>query len=375
MTDNQIFDLEQGLNKLSLDVAKEKTTIDKIIKVFEDSPVYSVKDLGGTVQEYKYFVYPFKGFSLVDYSLYYSLGKYLASFIDKDVEAIVTIESDGIPVASFVAAELGKPLIIAKSFHYNLPCVEFVQQTGYYNRPMYLSNVIQGKRIALVDCMVSTGGTMKAMIDAIKSLPSTEIVGVYCINNKNNYGDQQDEFEGHDYKYLFNTFISDENKVEVSLSRSLKEVFWQQIDERFFKLAKDCAQFSSFSKNGYQVGALIMSADNFEIVAWGFRRSNIHAEQDAIAMLKINCPDWQKREFALYTTLEPCVYRNGNGHTACADLINDIPQIRWVIIGDVDTADGKINGAGIVKLHEKKHLRLMGDHKILRCEKEVIHFI
>jgi len=373
--EKQILDLEQELNKLSLDIASEKASLDKIIKVFEDAPVYVTKDRGGTVSEYKYFVYPFKGFSLVDYSLYYNLGGLLSKFISSDVEAIVTVESDGIPAASFVAAKLGLPLIIAKSFHYNLPCVEFVQQTGYYNRPMYLSKVIEGKKVALIDCMISTGGTMKAMVDAINTLPNTKIDGVYCINNKNNYGNQKEEFEGYNYKYLFSTFINDQNKVEVSLSRALKEVFWQQIDERFFELAKDCAHFSSFSKNGYQVGALIVSADNFEIVAWGFRRSNIHAEQDALAMLKINCPDWQKREFALYTTLEPCVYRNGNGHTACAELINEVPQIRWVIIGDTDTADGKINGAGIVKLHEKKHLRLIGEKKILRCEKEVIHFI
>ncbi len=373
--EKQMFDLEQGLNRLSSDIAAEKLALDKIVKVFEDSPVYAVKDSGGTVAEYKYFVYPFKGFSLVDYSLYYSLGKYLARFIAKDVEAIVTVESDGIPVASFVAAELGLPLIIAKSFHYNLPCREFVQQTGYYNRKMYLSDVIEGKKVALVDCMISTGGTMKAMIEAIKTLPGTQISGIYCINNKNNYGSQQEEFNGYEYKYLFNTFVNDQNKVEVGLSRALKEVFWQQIDEQFFELAKNCAQFSNYSKNGYQVGSLIVSADNFEIMAWGFRKSNIHAEQDALSMLKINCPDWQQREFTLYTTLEPCVYRNGTGHIACADLVNEIPQIRWVVIGDTDTADGKINGAGIVRLHEKKHLRLINERKVIRCEKEVIHFV
>jgi adenine phosphoribosyltransferase len=375
MIEKQMLDLEQGLNKLSQDITTEKQTLDKIVKVFEDAPVYAIKDKGGTVSEYKYFIYPFKGFSLVDYSLYYSLGKYLARFVAKDVEAIVTVESDGIPVASFVAAELGIPLIIAKSFHYNLPCVEFVQQTGYYNRLMYLSRVIEGKKVALVDCMISTGGTIKAMVDAIKTLPGTAISGVYCLNNKNNYGTQQEEICGYEYKYLFNTFVNAQDKVEVTLSRALKEVFWQQIDERFFELAKDCAHFSNFSKNGYQVGALIVSADNFEIVAWGFRRSNIHAEQDALSMLKINCPDWQKREFTLYTTLEPCVYRNGNGHTACADLINEVPQIRWVGIGDTDTADGKINGAGIIKLRDKKHLRLMSERKIMRCENEVMHFL
>lgn len=373
--EKQNFDLEDGLRKLSSDIAAESKAINDVIEVFEKAPVYSVKENGGTVGEYKYFIYPFKGFSLVNYALYFSLGKYLAKFIPKDVEVIVTVESDGIPVASFVAAELGLPLIIAKTYHYNLPCVEFVQQTGYYNRPMFLSKEITGKKIAFVDCMISTGGTAKAVLKAAATLSGTEVKGIYCINNKANYGDQDGEFCGVEYKYLFNTIINSENKVEASLSRALKTNFWQQLDERFFELAKDCSQFSNYSKNGYQVGALIVAAGNFEVVAWGYRRANIHAEQDALAMLKNNCPDWERREFALYTTLEPCVYRNGKGYTACADLINAIPQIRWVVIGDTDTADGKINGAGIKKLHECKHLRLVNAHEVMRCEKDVPHFV
>jgi pyrimidine deaminase RibD-like protein len=221
--------------------------------------------------------------------------------------------------------------------------------------------------------MVSTGGTVKAMIGAIAKLANTKVNGVYCINNKSNYGSQQEEIFGKEYKYLFDTAIKN-NSVEADWSRSLKNIFWQGIDERLFDLTKDCATFSNFSKNGYQVGALIMAADSFEIAAWGFRKANIHAEQDAITMLKNNCPDWENREFSLYTTLEPCVYRNGN-YTACSNLICEIPQIRWVIIGDTDTADKKINGAGIAKLREFKHLRLIKTKEIMRSQNLVPHFI
>lgn len=370
---HQVFDLEKEVQKLSNDISLEKDALDNITQIFRDSPIYNVKDKGGSVEEYQYFVYPFKGFSLVDYSLYFTLGKFLSKFISPTTEAIITVESDGIPVASFVAAELGLPLIIAKSFHYNLPCVEFEQKTGYYSRTMYLSQVVAGKELALVDCMVSTGGTAKAMIETVQKLPGTTVNGVYCINNKSNYGDQQTELFGKDYKYLFDTEIKNA-KVEADWSKSLKNIFWQGIDERFYDLAKNCASFSNFSKNGYQVGALIVVADTFEIVAWGFRKANIHAEQDAIAMMKNNCPDWERREFSLYTTLEPCVYRNGD-YVACAELIGAIPQIRWVIIGETDTADKKINGAGIEKLRGSKHLRLIKAKEMLRCVNTVPHFI
>ncbi len=107
------------------------------------------------------------------------------------------------------------------------------------------------------------------------------------------------------------------------------------------------AQYSNVLKHGYQVGALILDSDTMEIKAWGSRRGDLHTEQDAIAMLKPNCPDWENRRFTLYSTLEPCTERYNHGHTPCAEFIAAIPQINWVVMGAKDSANGAINGAGI----------------------------
>ena len=194
------------------------------------------------------------------------------------------------------------------------------------------------------------------------------------MNNKSNYGDQQENIDGHDYGYLFDTRIANEDKIEARFSKRLRTAFWQNIDSLFFNLAREYSQLSNFSKRGYQVGALIVAADTFEIVAWGYRRGNIHAEQDAISMLKNNCLDWEKRDFTLYTTMEPCAYRNGSGYTCCSDLINQVPQIRWVVIGEIDSTDNQINGAGLERLKQHKHIRMIQNNEVIRSLNPVPHF-
>ncbi len=349
--------------------------LDQIIQIFRDSQVYSVTNNGGSVREYKYFIYPFKGLHLVNLRLYRHSARYLRQMLPDNTEVILTIDSDGIAIASFIGAQAGLPMAICKNYHYNLPCVPFRQKTGYHDRTMYLPEIVTGKKVAIVDCMISTGGTVLSMIKALKSLPGTEISAVLCVNNKSNYGDNPQLLKKYNYKYLFDTHINEQDQVRAYYSKDLRLVFWEKIDRQFYQLAQDYATLSNYSKNGYQVGALIVAADTFEIAAWGYRRGHIHAEHDAISMLKNNCPDWEKRDFTLYTTLEPCVYRNGHGYTPCADLIMRVPQIRWVVIGSTDVADCKINGAGIKKLKNCKNIKLIENNQVIRCDEKVPHFL
>ncbi len=119
------------------------------------------------MNSYHYYIYPFKGITLTNFKLLQTLSEYLARMIPKETETILTIETDGISVATCVAAELSLPLIICKSFYYNMPAIELPQKTGYYERQMYLPRIIEGKKVAIVDCMMSTGGTVKGMIETI----------------------------------------------------------------------------------------------------------------------------------------------------------------------------------------------------------------
>ncbi|MBU0660967.1 hypothetical protein KKG22_02180 [Patescibacteria group bacterium] len=366
--------IQEYVQKIEEQILKEKYDLDEAMQLFIDAPVYTVEKNGGSVEKYQYFLYPFKGSTLTNFALYKKVSDYLAKMVSDDTEVIVTIEADGIPVASYIGAERSLPVIISKSFHYHVPSVEFEQKTGYYKRTMYLPKEIEGKKVAIVDCMVSTGQTIRGLIDAIKTLPNTKITGVFCVNHKPNYTEKLEDIAQYGYKYIFDTHVNDNGIVEAGFSRHLKEVFWEQIDQQFFELAETYAQLSNISKNGYAVGALIVAADTFEIVAHGYRRGDIHAEHDAINMLKSNCPDWESRDFTLYSTLEPCTYRKTKGYTPCCELIEELPQIRWVVVGRKDKEDEVIYGKGVERLKEKKHIRLLEDQTVLKCPNVVPHF-
>ncbi len=364
-----LHSLEEEIDRIGSKIINERRMLERAVEAFKQAEIYTVNRDDGLVENYQYFIYPFKGMTLVDTALYQLLGKFLARMIPKEAEVIVSIEADGIGIATFVAAELSLPLIIAKQFHYNVPCVEFTQQAGYHKRQMYLPTCIEGKNVALVDCMVSTGGTIKAMAKTMQQMKDVTIVGTYCVNDKNNYRTKEKTLAGYPYKYLISANIDEHGKVDAEMSWDLKKVFWESLDEEFYKITEQCSTYSSVSKQGYQVGSIIVDANTFQILSWGYRRGNVHAEQDAIAMLKTNCPDWKKRQLTIYSTMEPCCYRNDKDHHPCAAMIADIEQIKWVIIGSKDSADKKIDGAGInMLLSVGKHIRLIETDEILRPE-------
>lgn len=360
--------LEEQIQLITEKMKQQRSLLTEARDLFSSADIYTVENNGGSVEKYDYFLYPFKGYSLANTKHYKILAEYLARMIPKETEVIVSIESDGIGIATLVAAELELPLVISKHFHYNVPCAEFTQTAGYHSRTMYLPKVIEGKKVALVDCMVSTGGTIQAMVEAIKKLKDVEIMGTFCVNDKNNYRTKQKTLAGYPYKYLISTNVTPDGKsVEAKFSWDLKKAFWQFVDQHFYELTEQFSAFSNKSKRGYGVGSIIVDAEKFDILAWGFRRGNLHAEQDAINMLKLNCPDWQERKLSLYSTMEPCIYRNDVGQRPCAEMIGTLLNCKWVVIGSKDSADQRIYEEGIQYLLEQgKCIRLIESDETFR---------
>lgn len=359
--------LEDRIREMSSALSADKREFDEAVTVFKTARTYKVsQDLGGSVSDYHYYIYPFKGITLTNFKLLQTLARYLAKMVPRETEVILTIESDGISVATLIAAELGLPLVICKSFHYNMDMVELPQKTGYYKRTMYMPRVIEGKKIAIVDCMISTGGTVQGMVNAVAGLSKTEITGIFCVNNKSNYRMGADEFGGYPYYYLFDTSVGEDGQVKCLLSSHGKRTLWEAIDQHLFALTKDVALYSNMSKSGMQVGALILDSDTLEIKAWGSRRGDLHAEQDAVSMMKQNCPNWRDRRFTLYSTLEPCTERYNEGHTPCAEIIAEVPQITWIVIGRRDDTNAHINGTGISLLCQRgKYVRVMDPARVV----------
>ena len=157
---------------------------ESIRKRLSEMPIYK------TENGYEYFVYPYKGITPIDSKEINYLAEIFNSKIPKDVDLIFTVETDGIFLALPLSSLSEKPLVVARIFNYNVTnFFQFTQETGYYKRELFFSfDLNKIKKVAIVDCILSTGGTLKAAIDLFKKL-GVEVEGIYVVINKINYSD------------------------------------------------------------------------------------------------------------------------------------------------------------------------------------------
>jgi len=88
--------------------------------------------------------------------------------VDK-IDKIATIESMGIPIGTALSFATRIPLVIIRKRKYELPGeIAVHQSTGYSKEELYLNGIEKGDRVMVVDDVISTGGTIKAVIQALK---------------------------------------------------------------------------------------------------------------------------------------------------------------------------------------------------------------
>ena len=86
-----------------------------------------------------------------------------------EVDLLLGIEAMGLPLTAPLSMTTGIPLVIARKRSYGLEGeVQIDQSTGYSKGAMYLNNLKEGERIAIVDDVLSTGGTLEAVIEGVR---------------------------------------------------------------------------------------------------------------------------------------------------------------------------------------------------------------
>ena len=84
------------------------------------------------------------------------------------VDIILGIEAMGIPLAAALCLSSGKPLVVGRKREYGLPGETSIDQTtGYSKGAIYLNDIKKGDRVFVVDDVVSTGGTLLPILQAI----------------------------------------------------------------------------------------------------------------------------------------------------------------------------------------------------------------
>ena len=86
-------------------------------------------------------------------------------------EKIVTMEAMGIPLAASLSITMNIPFTIIRKRRYGLPGEHHVkQQTGYSKNDLFINGLGKGDEIVIVDDVLSTGGTLQAVLDALRSM-------------------------------------------------------------------------------------------------------------------------------------------------------------------------------------------------------------
>lgn len=132
--------------------------------------------------KYRYFIHPLTdSIPPIDADLMKHTCERIVKAADLDADCIVTLEAMGIHISAVVSQMSSVPVNIVRKRPYSLPGEEVLdQRTGYGGAKMYLNSVQEGDRVCVVDAVVSTGGTLVALIDALRRR-GAEITDIVCV--------------------------------------------------------------------------------------------------------------------------------------------------------------------------------------------------
>ncbi|MFB6119523.1 MAG: hypoxanthine/guanine phosphoribosyltransferase [Halobacteriaceae archaeon] len=159
---------------------------------------------------YHYFVHPVSdGVPMLEPEL---LREIVIGIIRKaeleDVDKIVTPAAMGIHISTAVSLMTDLPLVVVRKRQYGLEGeVSLAQQTGYSENQMYINDVQEGDRVLVLDDVLSTGGTLDAITDALEHIGAD--VGDIVAVIKKVGGENKLEASGRDVKTLINVDVVD----------------------------------------------------------------------------------------------------------------------------------------------------------------------
>ena len=149
-------------------MGEQTTTIDMRVELLKDSVV---KAPVVWKEGYPYFVHPLSdGVPRQSAELLRAARDLISEGVDWDsIDIILGLEAMGIPLAAALCLSSGKPLVIGRKRQYGLPGeVSIDQSTGYSKGEIFLNDIDKGARVLIVDDVVSTGGTLHPVLNAVE---------------------------------------------------------------------------------------------------------------------------------------------------------------------------------------------------------------
>jgi adenine phosphoribosyltransferase len=130
------------------------------------------------------------------------------------VDKVVAPEAMGIHISTAVALMTDIPLVVVRKRQYGLAGeVPLSKVTGYSEDEMYINDIDAEDRVLILDDVLSTGGTLRAITRALDDV-GAEIADIVCVIKK---ADGRNELVGSEYeaKTLINVVVEDGGVVVV----------------------------------------------------------------------------------------------------------------------------------------------------------------
>ena len=160
--------------------------LENLRRSLEAAPIVKMGD-------YDYFVHPVTdGIPFMEAAVIEEIIERMQNMGDFDCDYIVAPEAMGIPLAVPLTLRTGIPYNVVRKRRYGLPGEVSVHQvTGYSEKELYINGLRSGDRVVIVDDVISTGGTMRALVQAFQKM-EVRIVDIIVVVEK---GDKKEALE------------------------------------------------------------------------------------------------------------------------------------------------------------------------------------
>jgi adenine phosphoribosyltransferase len=175
--------------------------MERLLESLHDAPII---DKDG----YEYLVHPISnGVPVLDPALLREVVVEVMQQSDLDVDKIVAPEAMGIHLATALSLQTDIPLVVIRKRAYGLPDeVALQKSTGYSESEMYINDVEAGDRVLIVDDLLSTGGTLAAICEALDDI-GADIADIAVVMRK--VGDSAMDDVDHEVTSLVDITVED----------------------------------------------------------------------------------------------------------------------------------------------------------------------
>jgi adenine phosphoribosyltransferase len=147
--------------------------------------------------EYDYFVHPVTdGIPIMEPDLLEEVIDHICRICDFDCDMIVGVEAMALPLMAPLSLRTRVPYNIIRKRKYGLPGEVSVKQiTGYSSKDLYINGISRGDRVVIVDDVISTGGTLKALVKALKKIGAELEDTIVVVEKTDDKADLEKELE------------------------------------------------------------------------------------------------------------------------------------------------------------------------------------